>query len=172
VVDDGTLISSPSNIMIQRISGTASKDRALGCSVISILSAYIINNLSLMTDPDDRADWPLYISSMPDDEVNCGAIYDTAGVLDGKLMTGEVIIHPGIQLSIRSNDYETAYAKIEAITLALDDINWDTIVVEGTTYQLQNVSRATPIFPLGSERGYKRRFIFVVNFLMSLKKIV
>jgi len=174
VADDGVLTSVPSNIMTQRISGTAAKDAALETSVISILAAYIINNLSLMTDPSDGNDWPLYISSMPDGdniETNCGAIYDTAGVLDGKLSSGEVIQHPGIQLRIRSDDYETGYAKIEAIALALDDVSWDTIVVGGNTYLLQNISRTTSVVPLGSERGYKRRFVFTVNFLITIRKV-
>ena len=154
---------------------TAAEDTALVRSVISILAAYIINDLSLMTVPSGEGDWPLYISSMPDGdavETNCGAIYDTTGVRDEKLSNGEVIQYPGIQLRIRSDDYEVGYAKIEAITLALDDICWDTIVVGGDTYLLQNISRATPVVPLGSERGYKRRFLFTVNFLCTLRKIV
>ena len=109
VADDGIMVSIPSNVMSQRISGTTAKDAALECSVISILAAYIINNLSLMTDPSDGSDWPLYKSSMPDSDnvkTNCGAIYDTAGVLDGKLSTGKVVQHPGIQISIRSNNHE------------------------------------------------------------------
>ncbi len=171
VADDGSLISSPSNIMSQRISGTAARDTALERSVISILAAYIINNLSLMTDPSDDTDWPLHISHLPDIKINCGAIYDTAGILDAKLESGEVVEHPGIQLSIRSDDYETGFAKIEEITLALDDVNWDTIVIGGTTYLLQNISRTSPIVPLGSERGFQRRFVFTVNFLVTLRKI-
>jgi len=154
---------------------TAAEDTALGRSVISILAAYIIETLSLMTDPSDGDDWPLYISSMPDGDnvkTDCGAIYDTAGVLDGKLSSGEVVQHPGIQLCIRSDDYETGYAKIEAIALALDDICWNTITISGDTYLLQNISRVSAVVPLGSERGYKRRFLFTVNFLCSLRKIV
>lgn len=174
VADDGVLTSIPSNIMTQRISGTTAKDIALGRSVISILTAYIINNLSLMTDPSDGNDWPLYISSMPDGDnvkTSCGAIYDTAGVLDGKLSSGEVVLHPGIHLRIRSNDYEEGYAKIEEVALALDNVNKDTIVLGGDTYLLQNISRTTSIVPLGPEKGYKRRFLFTVNFLVSLRKV-
>lgn len=154
---------------------TAAADSALGRSVISVLAAYIINTLSLMTDPSDGSDWPIYISSMPDGDnvkTNCGAIYDTAGVLDDKLSSGEVVLHPGIQLRIRSNDYEVGYAKIEAVALALDDVLFDTITIGSDSYLLQNISRATSVVPLGSERGYKRRFIFTVNFLVTMRKIV
>jgi len=154
---------------------SGAEDSAFGRSVISILAYYIINTLSLMTLPSDEGSWPLYISSMPDGEdvkVDCGSIYDTAGVLDGKLSNGKVVQHPGIQLRIRSDDYEQGYAKIEEIALALDDVCWDTVEVGGVTYLLENISRSTPIVPLGSERGYQRRFLFTVNFLITLKKIV
>jgi len=154
---------------------TAAEDSALCRSVISILAAYIINELLLMTSPSDEDDWPLYVSSMPDGDnvkTNCGAIYDTAGVLDGKLSSGEVIQHPGIQIRIRSDNYEMGYAKIEKIALTLDDICWNTITIGEDSYLLQNISRTTPVVPLGSERGYKRRFSFTVNFLCTIRKIV
>jgi len=154
---------------------TAAENIALGRSIASILAAYIINSLSLMTNPSDGDNWPLYISSMPDGddvEVNCGSIYDTVGILDGKLSNGEVIQHPGIQLRIRSDNYEIGFAKIEAIALALDDVSWDTVEVNAIAYLLQNISRTTSIVPLGSERGTKRRFIFTTNFLVTIRKIV
>jgi len=154
---------------------TAAEDTALGRSVISILADYIINTLSLMTTPSDEGNWPLYLSSMPDGDnikTNCGAIYDTTGVLDGKISDGEVIQHPGIQLRIRSDDYEIGYAKIEAIALALDSVLFDIVSIDAVDYLLQNVSRTTAVVPLGSERGYKRRFLFTVNFLVTLRKII
>jgi len=174
VADDGTMVSAPSNVATQRISGTAAKDSALSRSPALVLVKYIINELSLMSAPSDRDSWPLYVANTPDGvdvETNCGTVYDTAGVLDGKLMNGEVIRHPGAQLRIRSRDFTTGYAKIEKIALALDDVNWDTMTINGDTYQLQNISRATPIIPLGLERGTKRRFLFTVNFLVSMKKL-
>lgn len=151
-------------------------DIDLAASPASILRSFIIEEaIGSMTLPSDGSDWPLFISSMPDGndvKVNCGAIYDTSGVLDGKLSDGEVVQHPGIQIRIRSDDYETGYAKIEIIALALDDVDWNTIVINSTTYLFQNISRTTPIISLGPERGFKRRFLFTVNFMVTLKKVV
>jgi len=133
-----------------------------------------IDNVSVCRIIETGKNWPLYVSSMPDGDgvkTNCGAVYDTAGILDGKLSSGEVVQHPGIQLRIRSSDYEVGYAKIEELALALDNVNQDTIVVKGNTYLLQNISRTTSVVPLGSERGYKRRFVFTVNFLITIRKI-
>ena len=174
VADDGTLQSAPSNIVTQRVSGTDTSDTALGASPAFILSEYIINELLSMTNPENGGLWPLYTAHMPDGddvESNCGALYGTPGILDGRLMTGLVIEHPGIQLRIRSKTYEVGFAKTEAIVLSLDGVNNSTVVINSSTYQIQNVSKSTPIIPLGLERGTERRFLFTVNFLMTLKKV-
>ena len=146
----------------------------MGYSISSIVATYIIDTLSLMTSPSDTDDWPLYISSMPDGdavETNCGAAYDMAGKLDGKLSSGEVVQHPGFSLTIRSDDYETGYSKIEEIALALDDMDKVSVNMDGTTYQIQNMSRHTTISPLDTQKGTKRRFLFVVSFLVTVKEL-
>ncbi len=144
---------------------------ALLTSQANIIQTYIIGQ-GLMSTPSDGDVWPLYVSHLPDIDIDCGAIYDTAGVLDAKLSNGEVVEHLGIQISIRSDDYEMGYIKIEAITLALDVIhNVDVALDSATYYRIQNASRSSPIVPLGTEKGTKRRFLFTVNFLMTLRKI-
>ena len=91
-----------------------------------ILASYI-RGQGLMTDPDDSAGvvWPLYISLMPDNvdvETNCGIVYSTSGIKDGRLMSGEVIQHYGIQLRIRCDDYNIGWAKAESVANNLDSI--------------------------------------------------
>ena len=140
---------------------------ALSTSVISIIQTYLVGE-GIVTEPSDGGDWPLYTSHLPDVIGDCGAIYDRSGKLDGKLSNGEVISHPGIQLSIRSDDYETGYAKAEAIALLLDGVNKETVVIGTDSYLLQNVSRAAFII---SNIDAKRRFLFMVNFLVTLKKL-
>lgn len=143
-------------------------------SPASILAYYIINNLLKMTDRDDREDWPLYTSFLPDgDNVksNSGAVYDTTGIKDGRLMTGEVPQHPGTQLKIRSKSYEVGYIKIEDIASALEEVVGETIVMDTGIYLLSNISRTSPVISLGLDGSDKRRFLFTVNFLMTVKNI-
>lgn len=140
----------------------------------AIMAAYVINELDKMTDPDDRDDWPMYISHMPDGKnvkTNCGAVYDTPGVNDPRPMIGVVNPHQGIQIRIRSNDYEIGYAKIEDIAIALDIVVNDSITIGLEEYEVQNVSRASPIVSLGIEPGTKRRFHFTVNYLLTVRKL-
>ena len=139
-----------------------------------ILATYIINELVEMTDPSDKDNWPLYISHLPDGsnvKTNAGAVYDTTGVNDMRSMTGEWPQHPGIQLRIRSDNYETGYKKIEDIAHLLDEVANNTIKIDDLEYKIQNVSRTSSIVSLGVESGTRRRFGFTVNFLLSLREL-
>jgi len=56
-----------------------------------ILANYIIDVLGKFSWPQEGGSWPLYVSHMPDGgnvEADCGTIYDTSAVLDGRLMSG------------------------------------------------------------------------------------
>ncbi len=175
VADDSSLVSAPSNIKVQRVSGIASVSLALGMSPAFILYKLITKSMASMTNPLDNASWPLYVSYMPDGKnikVDCGTVYDTVGTNDGRTMeNGEVVVHPGIQLRIRAKAYTTGFSKIEAVALSLDDITRELVVVNGTTFQIHAIHTITPIIPLGLERGKKRRFLFTANFLMTIKKV-
>ena len=174
VIDDDIFTSGPSNIATQKVSGIALDSVALENSPAFILSEYIINALILMTNPNVSGLWPLYTSYMPDGddvESNCGALYNTTGILDGRLMAGEVIKHQGLQLRIRSLTEDEGYDKAEEVGLGLDEVQNDTIVIDSNSYEIQNVRKTTPIIPLGLEKGTNRRYLFTINFLVTLKKV-
>ena len=147
----------------------------LQISPAMIVARYIIEALETMTDPSDDDSWPLYIGSSPDGdnvETNIGVMYDTVGIKDGRLMVGSVIQHFGIQLRIRSRDYEDGYEKIESVASDLDAILYETIEINTEEYRIENLSRTSAIIALGLEQNTtKRRFLFTVNFLATLKEI-
>ena len=143
----------------------------LAVSPASILAYYIINTLAKMTDPSDGSTWPLWISHMQDKPSNAGAIYDTSGIIEQRQMSGLVPTHQGIQIRIRAISYETGYAKIEDIASALDEVFDISVEIDPEEYVIQNIGRSSPIVSLGIEEGTKRRFLFTVNFLLTLRKI-
>ena len=148
----------------------------LGLSPAAILADYIINTLLKMTLPTDGDDWPLYISHLPggdDIKTDAGALYDTTGLKDGRLMLGPVITHFGIELTIRSRDYQDGYVKIEDISTLLDGVAYALITIGTDSFELLNASRMGDIGKLGLEqKTTKRRYLFTSNFTLSLRKIV
>ena len=143
-------------------------------SPASILAEYIVTTLQLLTSPDLDEQWPCFISSMPDDGVpdNCGTVYDVPGRLDGSMnRTGAVVQHYGVQIKIRSIDYNTGWRRIEDIALALDQMLDASVVRKDTNYIIYNAMRMTPVIPLGAEPGTKRRWLFTVTFTLTMDEL-
>ena len=141
-----------------------------------IMSKYFIDE-GLLDDPTGSSpDWPVYVGALPDgnltdnDAVGC---LDTTPVKDGRVMEdGDNIFHHGIQLILRSLAYNTGYAKIDELKENLETVNRDTVTVDGDTFRLDNVTLSTGIVTLGQEdEGSKRRELFTLNFLVTLKEI-
>ena len=153
----------------------ASSGTALLSSPAFVLASYIIEQvIGSMTNPDDGSDWPIYISKMPDGpqvKTSCGAVYDTSGLKDGRIMDGGVTQHHGVQLKIRSSNHNTGWAKIETIALALDAVLNATITISIVLYKIYNITRTSPIISLGSEPGTQERQLFTINFLLTLERI-
>jgi len=149
---------------------------SLQTSPAYILASYIIAEaIGSMTDPVDDDDWPLYVSYMPDSsdiKTNCGCVYDTSGVKDGRLMEGPVTQFFGIQLKIRCSSPINGYAKAEAIAIALDAVVNDTVTIDSVVYKIKDVGRTSPVISLGVEEGTKNRRLFTVNFIVTLKRVV
>lgn len=133
-----------------------------------IIGQYLVDE-GLAVDADALADWQVFIGTMPDcgDGVrdNALAIYDISGARDGRIMrSGQVIVHPGLQIRVRSTTYSAGWAKTEAIADLIDATDRQKTVTLGTsTYRLDNLSRLTGILPGGREPGARRRDIFTLN---------
>lgn len=152
---------------------TVTGTQKLQLSPAVIMVAYVIERLAKMTDPSDRDDWPLYATRLPDGrnvKTNCGAIFDSSGVQDQRSMTGEWPEHPGIQLRIRAENNEIGYAKIENVASALDEVYNGSITIGALEFEIQNVSRTSPVVSLGIEPE-KRRVNFTVNFLLTIREL-
>lgn len=146
-------------------------------SPAEVAAAYIIEVIQLLTDPDVKEEWPLYVGHMVDGnnvEDNAASIKDSPGSLDGKsLRSGEVSQHFGLQLKIRCVDYAEGWKKIENVAVELDGVDSGaTIEVNGTTYEIENFSRTSPVVPLGQEEKGKKRDRFVVNYKLAIRELV
>lgn len=139
----------------------------------AVIIAKWLQDEGLFTDPSDGLDWPVFIGSMPDGrnvDHNCAAVYDTSGVKDGRLMVGEGIYHPGIQVKIRSASYADGWDKAMSVENSAESVRGDSVTVGVVTYTLSNISQTGTINPLGEEKGQKRRYLFTLNFVLTVKE--
>ncbi len=156
-------------VLVSKLTGTGSNQ--LLASPAFILAQYIIDVLETMTVPTDDAVWPLYVNHLPDKVSNAGAIHDTTGLKDGRYMIGFVPQKFGVQLMLRALDNQIGYAKIEDVAAGLDTIINAELSLDSGDYVIQNASRTSPIIPLGIEEGTRRRFLYTINFLLTMRRV-
>jgi len=139
-----------------------------------ILAQYLIDE-GLLTDSTESDDWKVYVGSLPDGSLtghNAVGCMDTAPVKDGRIMGGAPLFHHGIQLLIRSTGYNEGYTKASALAAALAEVvNEEVFVSSLYSYEIANVTQTTGVVVLGQEEGTKRREMFSVNFLATLKEV-
>jgi hypothetical protein len=163
------------NFPVTRSSGTATDE--LDHSPAHILSEYIIANLNLMTDPESDSAWPLFVGFLPDDSpskipVSAGAIYDTPGVKNVKVSSGQMITKHGVMLKIRSQVYTVGWSKLKSIYKVTDATNNEEVIIDSATYNIQNISRLGTPMALGPGEDTKRASQFTVNFLVTIQQLV
>jgi len=116
--------------------------------------------------------WPIYVMQMPTTPDNAIAVFDTAGLLQGRIMeTGEQIEKPGIQIIVRSLNSLTAYQKVRAIALALDATYQRVINWSSANYRLDNFSRQGDVLPMGLDEADRPRYNFALNGIVTLKDL-
>jgi hypothetical protein len=138
-----------------------------------IIAQYLIGE-GLLVGPTDSGDWPVRVGSLPDGKLipdNAVACIDTAPEKDGRLMIGENIFHYGVQILLRAKKYNIGYAKASAIASNLELVARVQEIIGAKTYRIDNVSATTGIVAIGQEEGTKRRELFSLNFLITLKEV-
>lgn len=141
--------------------------------------AYIIRRLLLsqttpeITAPSEKKTWPCYVGHMPDldgtpSEVAC--VYDIPAGVEDRLMSGEVIEKPLVQVKVRSENYETAYGKAAALAAVLDATVRTVVTDTSESWTVHNASRITTLMNIGNETGRKRYNFFVFDVRVTLTR--
>jgi hypothetical protein len=141
-------------------------------SPASILRKLLID-ASLAPDSTTQT-WSPFVSQLPDDPDTSMALYDTAGVLQGRIMrTGEQIEKYGVQIRMRSSNYAGVFSKAVSIRDYLDFLMPGAIVaVPGESWRIQNISRSSGILTTGIEvDGDRKRHNLIINVLVTAQKV-
>ncbi len=129
----------------------------------------------IFTEPQDDLEWSLFIAFLPDVDIpesNTAAIFDTVGIKDGRFMSGDSVFHHGLQIMMRSATHIEGWEKAEALSVALDAIKQTVVIMGPKTYTIAAATQSAPPLFVGLEEGSKRRFLFSVNFTVSIAQTV
>lgn len=145
-------------------------------SVSTLMQAYLVSE-NLINEPGDKTVlWPGYIGFIPDGNVpdNLICVIDSNPILDGRLMTGETILHPGFQILVRARTYPIGHAKSVSLFEHLEMVKNEDVMLDSEDYVLKNVSPTTGVLYLGNEKdsqerlNSKKRYMFSLNFKVTL----
>lgn len=134
-----------------------------------ILTKYLIDK-GLFTDPLDNDEWPVFINHLPGgkDVQQAAAVNDNESMMDGRLMEGTVIDHPGIQVRVRDRDFTIGLQKARAVAASFSTIKKKIVAMsDGSHYTIWNVSRVSNVLPMGVEPGTRLK-LFSTNFLTTI----
>jgi len=139
----------------------------------AILAQYLISTLSLFTAVSDSSTWPLFQGFLPDSDAienDAAAIFDVEPYTQGKSMSGALDQRYGVQFVIRSRTYDNGYKKARTLLDALQNKSQVSEVINGTTFVIENISSASGIVSLGTEKSSKQRFIFSIDTFVTIKE--
>jgi len=118
--------------------------------------------------------WPIYISHTPDGndiEDNALTIFDTASVKDGRLMTGSNILHQGVQVLVRANNYTLGWQRSKLLFDLFESVLRNQVLLDACIYTIQSINITSPILPIGiAEDDTKRRDLFSINILLTINE--
>lgn len=152
-----------------------------------VIKQYIIDQ-ALGSDPDaddenDRTPWPVYRGREPDKPDDLIKVSDTQGTDDGFCQVdSEQQKHHGIQVMVRSTDYDEGYRKALDIALLLDQANRASVSVELITeddtgtggfpvyvYEIASIKTTTDVIPIGTDTPQGKRLLFTFNAIAAIR---
>jgi hypothetical protein len=137
----------------------------------AILKQYLVDAGAGVDPTSSSDDWPIYVSTMPDDPMvkdKALAIFDTTGIHLARWLTnGQVYIKYGFQIQLRSDTYVNGFDRMKLVNDKLDAVKYTSQVYNSKTYQMRSVTRTSNI-PLGQEPDKRRRQLFTINGLLSV----
>ena len=140
------------------------------------ISRQLLVDLSLGTLPSEEASWPIHVHTEPATPDNCMTVYDTTGSDDGReMVSGEMQGHFGIQLRVRAESAQLAWAKAFAATevMAENVLRSQVSVTEDSvteTYIVQCFARISDPISLGRDPS-SSRYLVTVNAVVSLRQL-
>lgn len=143
-------------------------------SAARIVRQYLIQ-LGVLPNSASNAEWSSTIGGLQPDLSNAIAFVDTTPFQEGRLMTGQRVVHPRIQILIRSIDNPTGWNKGEAIQAAFDALGISAgglspVTIGSSLYGLKAVHVLVPMTPMGEEKD-TRRTLFSINAQVELVEL-
>lgn len=129
----------------------------------------LLVDLGLGNDPPS-SDWPIYSDDIPASPDNLIVINNSAGIIHGReFITGEVQLHHGVQVIVRSTTVALGDVKARAIYDALSkQVNRNAVTIDTKVYCIHSVAMTSDVMSLGKETPTSKRCLFSLNAIVHM----
>lgn len=136
----------------------------------SHIVVYLLEDAGLASLPSSGNDWPAFNARGTDTPDNQIVVSGTSPEKKGRIqVSGVTVEHYGIQFKVRATDYETAWAKIEAIKNQVEtSVKRKSLTVDASTYLIHAFARRSGPIYLGLEPEETARDLFTANYVVSI----
>lgn len=117
--------------------------------------------------------WPVYVDQEPDEPDECLTLYQDQNTSAGRNMVdGEETEYFGVQIQVRCPSSKDGALYAHKIKLALDQLQVPyTVSLGGHSYKIYNCSPSGTVIPLGQDQTNQSRFLWTINYLLTLSRI-
>lgn len=122
------------------------------------------------SDPSGESAWPVFVTKEPSTPDNCLTVTDTTGVDHGRVMSGELQGHRGVQVRIRARTQALGFRKATALRVFMSEGNAAhsgcrnlTVTLDGVVYLLRNFAKIGDVLSIGSDTPNSMRRVFTLN---------
>ena len=139
------------------------------------ITRYLLIAGGLGVLPDGTTDWGISAEGELDAPDKAITVYNTTGIPDGRIMvTGEMVIHLGLQVRIRDNDPRSGYSKANDIRTAMENVRYLGVAVStgggvpDSNYTVYCYSNISDVIDLGRNVPHTKRVLFTINAVTSI----
>lgn len=170
---------SNSNVEILLLVDLSALPQSLDHSPAQIVAQLLIDlGVAVVPSAGSTVDWQARYAREADTPDNVITVYDVPGELEGSTLEGEVQEHYGIQIRVRGKTHAVGYPRMNLLKATIDEtILFDNVLIDGTQYVVECLTRRSGIFALGSEMPgqgsqgiVSKRSVLTMNAVVSLRK--
>lgn len=140
-------------------------------SPVFVLYQHLVDGLQIDAAGATALGWQGVVSNSPHTKEKSVTLLDTTPFTEGRSQrTGHTFTHPGAQVVIRCNNYNTGYVKAAALKDFLERIFHAAVSIDAQTYRIDSVGVAGDIVPFGPDPD-TRQDLFSLNMLATIHRL-
>lgn len=139
---------------------------------IAHIVAVLLRDLGIGVLKGTAGNWPITVNGEASSPNNVITVYDTEARPDGRVMQGDVLSHPAIQVRVRAQTQSIAHAKAKSIAYKFDKVVYhNTVTIDANSYCVHSISRSPSFIYIGADEKTSKNEVITINAYVTARQI-